>query len=70
MPMAAAARAKLPPVTDAARYSRSRISTDPPPFACRPEPEWAGVWRDDSSGGCHADRLFLKQCVKSREMTH
>jgi hypothetical protein len=30
MPMAAAARAKLPAVTDAARYSRSRISTGPP----------------------------------------
>ena len=39
-------------------------------FACQPEPEWGRVSRDDSSGGCHADRLFLKQCVMCREMTH
>src|SRR5580692_11165508 len=39
-------------------------------LACPAEPERAGVSRVDSSGGCHADRLFLKQCVKSREMTH
>ena len=30
MPAASAARAKLPAVAEAARYSRSRISTGPP----------------------------------------